>query len=95
MRPSDAELSFNPSWMFLQFKVYEMSFDTMRMIISDLQNGNHSGQIPFINIEDHHCYFKVNRHSNRVNGCVLLQIEITKAQYNELKQVCPENEDKS
>jgi hypothetical protein len=87
MRINDAEITFNETWLFIQFKVYEMSFFNMKCLVSDLLNGNKCDNIPFdtTKLDENKMYFKTNQHSNRVKGCILLQIEINKEQYKSLQ----------
>ena len=89
----DAELSYNESWIFLQFKCYEMHFEDMKMCIDGILSDNRN-PIPCDLDEtyDTNFWWKTNDSSNRVKGCVLLQIQITKAQYEEMRIFRPELE---
>jgi hypothetical protein len=83
----NTEITFNETWLFIQFKVYDMNFETMKMIVSDLLNSNKVDSIPFdtTELKESDMYFTKNQNSDRVKGCVLLQIEINKNQYLSLK----------
>jgi hypothetical protein len=81
--PNEAELSFNKNWLFLQFRIYKLNFNTMKSIISNLEDGNHS-PLPFNVDNTNTCYFTLDLYSNRTKHCILLKIEITDKQYNQL-----------
>lgn len=91
MYPSDGELSFNKTWAWLQFRVYDMDFFTMFSIITNIKNDNHS-PLPFNDINQQKCYFKENRYTPGRIGLMMLQIEINEEQYKQLKNANPSYE---
>ena len=87
-----AELSYNKTYCFLQFKVYEMTFGTMlNLVRSGLDNGNKS-PLPFQVNDDEKIMFTIDTHSDTTRQCVLLKIEIIEEEYKELKEYCPDKE---
>jgi len=93
MRANESELSYNQTWAFLQFKVYDMSFGQMRRIIADIQNMSCSN-LPFIDVNTEKCYFKEGTGS-RHKGLALLQVELSAEQYRRLQETNPDDEIKN
>lgn len=97
MSINDAELSYNPSWMVLQFQNYDMNLsDIMHLYSSGLQDGNNSHIIPFdtSEISSSDISIKYNENSIRRKGCILFLISITTEQYEILKRTRPDHEEK-
>lgn len=94
MKLRDAEITYNQTWLFLQFKYYNWTFYDLECLVkSGLEDGN-DNPLPF-NVYDHKkIHIKEDDYSNRTKGCVLMQIEINEEQYKLLNESMPQHHQK-
>ena len=94
MKLTEAEITFNQTWVFLQFRYYNWTFHDIECLVkSGLGDGN-DNPLPF-NVYDHtKIHIKEDTYSNRTRGCVLMQIEINEEQYSLMKENMPDLEQK-
>jgi len=90
MYPNKGELKYNKTWAWLQFNIYQMSFETMKLIVNDIKDDNKSDLLGK-EVSESTIYFEPNLDigENRRKGCIRARIQLTIEHYSYLKEVFP------
>jgi hypothetical protein len=91
MKLHDGSVSFNNSWLFIQFNCCIMSLENMIFLAEDLRNeGIIDIDVDFSDIDVSQIYFKDNVYSSTHNKLIRMQIEISDNHYTELSEKYPQ-----